>query len=627
MKKDILIRPIAICVLLLCVLLAVFFLSACRAAQPSAPAVASSETEEPADIPASSDAELAPAAQTGVRPLDLTAPHTVPDGVTYADGAYAVTSAGTYRLTGSLEGSLTVAADGPVELILAGVSITGPDCVRVLSPDPVTITAESGTVNVLSDSAADTSGETSAETAAEAEEAAVEEEEDASGAVVYSKAPLTIGGEGTLTIRAGINNGIRCKDTLTIGGGVVDVSAVNHGLKTKGALTVTGGALTVDAGADGLVAEETRLDSGTVSITGGTVAITAADDGIRAGAALIADGVITIESACDAIQTASDLTVSGGTLSIVAGGGGGNASSKSGDSFGPWSQTTAVEVTGKGLKSDGTIHISGGSIDLNTANDSIHCGTVFTMDGGHVTVCSSDDAVHADDMLVVNDGVIAITDCFEGLEAYAVEIHGGNVDIRAVNDGVNANGPEGMFGGMNQNTDFVSVSGAERTYFAQSGGTLNLVVTGSMSNMGDGIDSNGYVIISGGELIVSTFGSFMENGIDTGTGGPIVTGGMVIAGGSSAMSESFSSYSTQCCAVIATSATPANTEVTLADEDGNVLWIATLEDSFTNLQISHPDMTVGHIYTVSYNGQTTTLDFTETNRISSSRGFGFGRPF
>ena len=625
MKNDDLIRPIAICTLLLCVLLIVYSLLAGRAAQTSGPA-ASSETEIQADIPASSDADLTSAARTGVRPLDLTAPHTAPDGVTYADGAYAVTSAGTYRLTGSLEGSLTVAADGPVELILAGVSITGPDCVRILSADPVTITAEGGTLNVLSDIViTEASGEYSAEPAADA---AVEEEEDTSGAVVYSKAPLTIRGEGTLTIRAGVNNGIRCKDTLTIGGGVVDVSAVNHGLKAKGALSVTGGMLTVDAGADGLVAEETRLDCGTVSIAGGRVSITAADDGIRAGTALISDGVITIESECDAIQAASDLTVSGGTLSIVAGGGGGNASSKSGDSFGPWAQAAAaVDVTGKGLKSDGTIHISGGSIDLNTADDSIHCGTVFTMDGGHVTICSSDDAVHADDMLVVNDGVISITDCFEGLEAYAVEIHGGNVDIRAVNDGVNANGPEGMFGGMGRNTDFVSVSGAERTYFAQSGGTLNLVVTGGMSNMGDGIDSNGYVIISGGELIVSTFGSFMENGIDTGTGGPIVTGGMVIAGGSSAMSESFSSYSTQCCAVIATSSTPANTEVTLADEDGHILWIATLEDSFTTLQISHPDMTVGHIYTVSYNGQTTTLDFTETNRISSSRGFGFGRPF
>lgn len=614
MKKNALIRPIALCALLLCALSAMVLPAGC-ASRTAGPA-ASSETKIQADPAASPDADITLSVRTGVRPLDLAAPQNAPDGVTYADGAYAVTAAGVYRLTGSLEGSLTVTADGPVELIFAGATITGPDCVRILSADPVTLTAEKGTLNILSDGAF-------AEPSAGEEEAA----EDASGAVVYSKAPLTIGGEGSLTIRAQINNGIRCKDTLTIGSGDVDVSAANHGLKAKGSLSVTGGVLTVAAGADGLVAEETRLDSGTVSIAGGSVSITAADDGIRTGTALISDGVISIESGCDAIQAADDLTVSGGTLSVAAGGGGGNAGSKSGDSFGPWSQAAAADVAGKGLKSDGTIHISGGSIDLNTADDSIHCGTVFTMDGGHVAICSSDDAVHADDMLIVNGGVISITDCFEGLEAYAVEIRGGSVDIRAVNDGVNANGPEGMFGGMGQNTGFVSVSGAERTYFLQSGGTLNLVVTGSMNNMGDGIDSNGYVIISGGELIVSTFGSFMENGIDTGTGGPIVTGGMVIAGGSSAMTESFSSYSTQCCAVIATSATPANTEVTLADEDGNVLWIATLEDSFTNLQISHPDMTVGHIYTVSYNGQTTTLDFTETNLISSSRGFGFGRPF
>jgi len=173
---------------------------------------------------------------------------------------------------------------------------------------------------------------------------------------------------------------------------------------------------------------------------------------------------------------------------------------------------------------------------------------------------------------------------------------------------------------------FASLSGASVCYVLMAGGRVDLAVTGSSMNQGDGIDSNGAVYVTGGELIVSTFGTFMENGIDTGWGGPVVTGGRVIAGGSSTMAEGFSSYSTQCAAVVATSYMPDGTEVVLSDAAGNVLWDVVLADAFSCLQISHPDMQVGQVYTLTYGGQSTTLDFTDSNLISNARGFGF-RPF
>ena len=623
----------------LCFLLA---LSAAALAACAAPA------EEPAAVPAETDAAL-PAEEGAVPLLDLNSSGALPAQAIWEEpGRLCILAAGTYRLTGSLDGRVTVDADGPVTLVLEGVSLTGESCLSVLSGDPVTIVGAAGTENIFADarpepasgeaSSAELSGGTKEPDAdepdaAENEESvAAETENDASGAVITSKAPLLFVG-GSVTVRAEVNNGIRAKGGLTLQAGDLTIDAAHHGIRAKGGLTVLGGSLAVTAGGDALRADAGRVTAGTAELRDGSVRLVSGDDGIHADRILVVDGaVLSVDSQSDGLQAAEDLTVTGGTLSITAGGGGGKAIEHAGESFGPWSRNAAEETaSAKGLKSDGSITISGGVIDLNTADDSIHCETLFTMDGGTVTICSSDDAVHAGDMLVVNDGVLRIDDCFEGLEAYAVEIHGGDVVIRAVNDGINANGSEMMFmRGSDEaeaaETEPASLSGSSVTYVLLAGGKLDLAVTGNMQNQGDGIDSNGAVYITGGEHIVSTYGSFMENGLDTGWGGPVVTGGMVIAGGSSTMTEGFGSASTQCAAVVATSYMPDGTEVVLSDSEGNVLWDVVLADAFSCLQISHPAMQVGQVYTLTYGGESATLDFTSSNLVNNSRGFGF-RPF
>ena len=349
------------------------------------------------------------------------------------------------------------------------------------------------------------------------------------------------------------------------------------------------------------------------------------DDGIRADTVNVMGGDLSVAAGCDGIQAATLLTVDDGTLSVTTGEGGGNAISHPGESFGPWASSAATgdDLSHKGLKSDGSITVTGGTISLDTEDDAIHCADVCTVEGGQIDIVSSDDGIHADDMLVIRSGTVHLWDCFEGLEAFAVEIRGGDVYIRSVNDGINANGMEMMFRrSTDEETEVTSASGATTTYFLMAGGTLDLAVTGSMSNMGDGVDSNGAVYITGGTAVVSTYGSFMENGLDTGWGGPVVTGGAVIAGGSSTMAESFSSYSTQCCAVVSTDWMPDGTEVAITDEAGRVIWSVVLPDGFSCLQISHPDLLPGHVYTLTCGGQSTTLDFTGTTNIAASRGFG-----
>jgi len=670
-----------------------------------------------------------PSETDGPAALDLSAPETAPEGVSCAGDVFTVTAAGTYRVTGSLLGQLAVDADGPVELILAGASIEGPEALCVRSNSAVRLTAEAGTGNTLYDG--------------------LEEPDEDASAAVWSKAPLTVGGEGSLAVLGGGNNGIQCKSTLTVEGGELTVRAVNNGLKAEGSVTVTGGTADITAGGDGIKAEAGRLAAdditvsggaltisaagrglsaaGTAYVTDGSLDISAADDAVKGGALTVTGGTVKAASALDGIQAegilyvaGGDLTVTagedglradnitfetgelsveaggdglqadtvlvvsgggisvtagedglradsvtvtggdvvlgtagdgmqgvslaavtGGTLSITAGGGGGNAINKAGDSFGPFmwnnSADTGSEISAKGIKSDGEIYIAGGVIGLDTDDDAVHAGTLLTIDGGALTIRASDDALHSDDMLIINDGTVNITDCFEGIEAFAMEVNGGDVAIRAVNDGINANGSEfGMFGGpwgwgrdqeAEADAEVTSLSGEATTFYRQRGGAVDIVITGTWGNVGDGIDSNGNVFIDGGVLTVSTLGNTQEGGIDTGRDGPIVTGGMVMAGGASMMQETWSDESTQCCAVIYVDLQPGGTPVTIYDENGGEIWSATLANPYNCIVLSHPGLLPGHVYTVDYGGGTETLDFTSSTNLRAGAGGWGGRGF
>ena len=599
--------------------------------------------------------------------IDLNAPDKAPEGVIFSGDTVTITAAGIYRLTGSLSGQVIVDANGPTELILAGASLRGEACLQSTSKDALTLTLEDGTLNVLADGLTDP--------------------DDNAQAPLAVKGTLTIGGSGTLTVVAGGGDGLKCKGGLTVSGGSLYIKAADEGADVSGPLTIAGGDIRVIAGGDGLAAENDRIDRGCITvtggalsitsqsrgldakegsilITGGTVTIDSVDDGLRAvdisqsGGSLtiethgytpedataeeaiagdgidgdtvsLSGGTLTITSTGDGIQALTDLTITDGRIAITSGGGGGNASSHAGDSFmmGPWNRSSstaaAASVSAKGLKSDGDITITGGVIDLNTSDDSIHGVRLCTVAGGTLSLCSSDDGIHCDDMLVISDGDITITDCFEGLEAFAIEVHGGSTSVRAVNDGVNANGPEGWgWGGNTSVTD--SVSGYSTTYYWQSAGTVDLVVTGDYSNMGDGMDSNGSLYVTGGCLTVSTPGTFMENGMDSGSGYFIISGGQVMAGGASMMQPTPSSNTDQCVAVISSGSAPDGSLVTLLDSEGTELWSHTLENSFTCLVLSHPSMTLGNTYTVTYGTQTITLDFTSKNVVSTGGSSGMG---
>ncbi len=108
-------------------------------------------------------------------------------------------------------------------------------------------------------------------------------------------------------------------------------------------------------------------------------------------------------------------------------------------------------------------------------------------------------------------GILNINAENEGLDSELhLTINGGNINITAGNDGINTN------------EDNVSVT-------TVNGGTLNIVCDGSTGE-GDGIDSNGWLVINGGTVISQACATSGDAGIDSDKG-IYINGGKVIASG------------------------------------------------------------------------------------------------
>jgi len=122
------------------------------------------------------------------------------------------------------------------------------------------------------------------------------------------------------------------------------------------------------------------------------------------------------------------------------------------------------------------------------------------------------------------DGELNIIASNEGLDSeLLLTVNGGNINIESGNDGINTN------------EDEVSVT-------TINGGRLNILVNGATGE-GDGIDSNGWLVINGGTLISQACSTSGDAGIDSDMGIHI-NGGTVLAGGNmlDRISESAQTY-------------------------------------------------------------------------------------
>ncbi len=205
---------------------------------------------------------------------------------------------------------------------------------------------------------------------------------------------------------------------------------------------------------------------------------------------------------------------------------------------------------------------------------------------------------------------MTITRSYEGIESADIRIAGGVARITSSDDGVNASGNTastdgGMGGGGMQDSGET---------LAISGGTL--VVDAD----GDGLDSNGTIEMTGGDVTV--FGpTAQNNGALDSNGGITVTGGTLVAIGSTGMAESPDESSGQGW-LAATVSGSAGSTVQITDAAGTVIAEYTATKTFGSVVFSSSAITDGQAYTVTVDGTSTSV--TAGEAIAGGMGGGMG---
>jgi len=205
-------------------------------------------------------------------------------------------------------------------------------------------------------------------------------------------------------------------------------------------------------------------------------------------------------------------------------------------------------------------------------------------------------------------GILNVTSTsFEGLDTELhLAINGANVNIFSQDDGINCN------------EDDVSV-------VQINGGSLHICA--GLGAEGDGIDSNGYLVINDG-VVISAANPASDSGLDSDKGS-YINGGYVLAMGSTMdWPESESSQVTMNLQF--SSSQSSDEAIIVTDTDGNVKFAYDPDSdeitgsrtrSFKGVVISCPNFEVGKTYNVYVGGDVTGTDTSGLYDITSVTGF------
>ena len=487
--------------------------------------------------------------------IDLSNP-TATDGVTVEDGTLTITKAGTYKLSGEYQGQIKVetADSDAVRLVLDNANITNSSgaALNVVNADEVILYSASGTTNTISDGADYTATG-----------------EDDPDAVVYSKADLTIAGEGTLKVNGNHEDGIHTSDGLVIASGTLEVNAANTGIKGKDYVDILGGTINVTAQQDGIKStNDTDEGKGWTRLSNGTVTVNAGDDGFKASRVVeISGGSLTVEQSDEGIE-AQYINVSGGDVNVTSADDGMNASLKTSDSESTDSSANTSDTANQQQNSQQQGSLPGGQQSGTSNQQQQGMGQPPAMSG------------------TSQDGKSQNGTTGTGQQGMGQPPQGGM--------------PGGGGGTFEVIDAAINVSGGHVTVNAE----------------GDGIDSNGVTTLSGGTLIVNGPSQGGNAALDT-NGDLLLNGATVLSGSTADMFEAPSTNSTSGYLKLTNSSGfEQGSTVQVADSSGKV--VANYKVTKSNVQlvlVSSSSIVKGQSYTAY-----TTTSAVDSNATSLASG-------
>ena len=487
--------------------------------------------------------------------IDLSNP-TATDGVTVEDGTLTITKAGTYKLSGEYQGQIKVetADSDAVRLVLDNANITNSSgaALNVVNADEVILYSASGTTNTISDGADYTATG-----------------EDDPDAVVYSKADLTIAGEGTLKVNGNHEDGIHTSDGLVIASGTLEVNAANTGIKGKDYVDILGGTINVTAQQDGIKStNDTDEGKGWTRLSNGTVTVNAGDDGFKASRVVeISGGSLTVDQSDEGIE-AQYINVSGGDVNVTSADDGMNASLKTSDSESTDSSANTSDAANQQQNNQQQGSLPGGQQSGTSNQQQQGTGQPPAMSG------------------TSQDGTSQNGTTGTGQQGMGQPPQGGM--------------PGGGGGTFEVIDAAINVSGGHVTVNAE----------------GDGIDSNGVTTLSGGTLIVNGPSQGGNAALDT-NGDLLLNGATVLSGSTADMFEAPSTNSTSGYLKLTNSSGfEQGSTVQVADSSGKV--VANYKVTKSNVQlvlVSSSSIVKGQSYTAY-----TTTSAVDSNATSLASG-------